>query len=470
MVNRPCVDIFGLHPEVTGSCIHVRVRLPSDETICFLCDCGLFQEKEYESLNRTFSFNPKKVDFCLVTHNHVDHTGRLPFLTKEGFYGKIYTTKTNCKLLPLALMDSLRVLRDSAKRKNEKMLYSEEDVKKVLHLLKPCEFENTICIGNYIKVTFFKNGHLIGASLILVQICYPGCQDINLLFTGDYNNKNMFFKVPPLPEWVLELPITIIQESTYGNMNTTEIMKGFFEKNIIKCIENEGSVVALVFSLGRAQEILYLTKLFQKKGELKGIPIYFDGNLAIRYTKMFDDLGIEEEMKGNFLPDNLIYVDKLNRKLVLNDKSKKIIITTSGMGSYGPAQIYIPEYLNRDNALIHFTGYTADGTLGSRLKNTEPGEMVQVGGLLVKKVAKVEYTTEFSAHAKADEMINFLKKFKKLKLVLVNHGRKESRKIFAERIAREVKPKNVGILEEDYIFRVNTFGLVKTINQSLCTL
>lgn len=462
--NRFYADIMAMHEEVTGSCNLVIVKLPDGNDIRFVVDCGLFQEKKYEELNDKLPFNSENVDFCLVTHNHVDHIGRLAYMVKQGYSKEIYATDITCKLLPLAMYDSLKVLRDVSKRKNEKCLYTENDVEKALSLLKPCKYNDTICISDNVKVTFFSNGHLVGAAIILVQISYPGYDDINLLFTGDYNNKNMFFDVIPVPDWVLDLPLTVIQESTYGNMDSGE-MRRSFKENIRKTISQNGTVVALVFSLGRAQEILYELKNMQKEQILKDIPIYFDGKLARRYTNLYinDGLGIREEMR-DFLPDNLTFVDKANRAEVLENTEKKIIVTTSGMGSYGPAQVYIPEYIARKNALIQFTGYTAEGTLGNRLKSADTGEIVQIGGLFVKKQADVEYTTEYSAHAKADEMINFLKQFNNLKLVLVNHGEKETKEIFAERIVREINAKMVGVLGREYFFRINPYGLVKTLS------
>ena len=467
MGKRECfyADVMAMHPEVTGSCNLVVVRLPDDTNIRFAVDCGLFQERDYDELNNSLPFNPENLDFCLVTHNHVDHTGRLPLMVKEGFTNKIYTTETTCKLLPLALGDSCRVLKDVSKRKNKQSLYSEDDVMRTLTLLKPCKYNETINVMENVKVTFFKNGHLIGAALILVQISCPEHDDINILFTGDYNNKNMFFEVDPLPEWVLDLPLTVIQESTYGDMDSDKMTK-CFKNNLLECIQHEGSVVVPVFSLGRSQEILYELKHMQECGELDvDVPIYFDGKLAIKYTGLYlkNGFGMKEEMH-DFLPQNLTYVDKLNRCTVLEDFERKIIVTTSGMGSYGPAQIYIPEYITRSNALIHFTGYTAEDTLGGRLKNTAIGEKVEVAGLVAKKMAKVEYTTEYSAHAKADEMIEFLKQFKFLKLVLINHGRTEAKKTFANRIVDEVSPKKVGLLGREYFFRINSYGLVKTLS------
>lgn len=461
--KRFYVDIMAVQQEVTGSCNLIVVKLPNDKTIRIVVDCGLFHEKQYDGMNDVLPFSAEKVDFCLITHNHVDHVGRLPFMVKKGYLKRIYATESTCKLLPFALFDCYKVLKDVSKRKNKKCLYNEINVRKTLALLKPCTYNETIELCEHVKATFFENGHLMGAALILIQISYPGCDDINILFTGDYNNKNMFFDVTSLPNWVLELPLTVIQESTYGDMESNEITK-CFKDNVKKYIEQGKSVLSLVFSLERAQEILYELKTMQKAGELEDIPIYLDGKLARRYTELYlkDGLDIKDEMR-DFLPENLTYVDKENRTEVLEDTDKKIILTTSGMGSYGPAQIYIPEYLKRSDAVIHFTGYTAVGTLGNIIKNTEDGKNVQIGGLVVKKHAKVECTSEYSAHAKSDEMIEFLKQFKNLRLVLVNHGETEVKEKFADKIVDEVDAKNVGLLGCDYLFRINSNGFEKTL-------
>lgn len=464
--DRFYADIMAMHPEVTGSCILVIVKLPNGETRRFVVDCGLFQEREYEENNEKLYFNPEGIDFGLITHNHVDHIGKWPYIVKKGFWRRIYATQTTCKLMAISLEDSHKVLKDLAKRKHANCLYEEEHVNQTLKLLKPVKYnETTVIIEDGIKATFFTNGHLVGAAIILVQISYPGYEDINLLFTGDYNNKNVFFDVMPLPEWVLNLPLTVIQEATYGDMDATDIEK-CFKQNVLECIANSGTVVVPVFSLGRSQEILYEMKCMQEEGLLdKAIPIYFDGRLAFRYTEKYlkDDLGIKEEML-DFLPDNLKYVDGEMRTKILEDRDAKIILTTSGMGSYGPAQIYIPEYITRSNALIHFTGYCAEGTLGYRLRHAQENEIVEVAGMLVKKRAKVEYTKEYSAHAKADEMIEFLEQFNNLKLVLINHGQEKTKNTFAHRVVEEVDPKRVGILGKEYFFRVNPYGLIKTMS------
>ena len=464
--ERFYVDIQSLNSNVTGSCHLCIVKYPDKSTSRFIVDCGLFQglQEESEDFNKDFPFNEDSIEFALITHNHVDHVGRLPLLCKNGFNGKIYTTLSTAKLLPLALYDSYKVLKDVSKRKHQPNLYSEPDVQKALSLVVGIPFDHSIMLSDNIKVTFFCNGHLVGAAMVLVQISFPGYDNINLLFTGDYNNKNLFFDVPSLPEEVLNLPLTIMQESTYGTMDSDE-MQPCFEQNVLSAIDKDATIIVPVFSLGRSQEILYLLRKMQDDGKISSdVPIYFDGKLARRYTSLYltNQLGLKEDMI-DFLPHDLQYVDCENRDLILNDIHSKIIVTTSGMGSYGPAQVYIPAFIKHENALIHFTGYTAEGTLGNRLKTTPVGEIVKVGGLLVKKQAQVEYTTEFSAHAKADEMIQFLKQFRNINLVIVNHGEVAVKDAFAKRILKEVNPKDVGIANREIFFRVTPYHLDRTL-------
>ena len=154
--NQFYADIMAMHSEVTGSCHLVIVKLPNGETIKFVVDCGLFQEKENEDSNSILLFDPQEVDFCLVTHNHVDHIGRLPLMVRKGFQNKIYATETTCKFLPLSLEDSFKVLKDVSKRKNKPSLYGEKDVEKTLALLNPVPYEKTLKVRDEIKVTFFK--------------------------------------------------------------------------------------------------------------------------------------------------------------------------------------------------------------------------------------------------------------------------------------------------------------------------
>lgn len=465
--ERFYVDIMALQPEVTGSCNLVIVKYPNKESTKFIVDCGLFQEKEYLEYNNSFPFDCDNLQFVLVTHNHTDHVGRLPLLDKNKFQGKVYMTKQTKTFLPLSLYDSFKVLKDIAKRNHTQNLYSEENVSSILGKVVGCDYEETFYVDKNVKVTFFENGHLVGAAMILVQISYPGCEDINILFTGDYNNKNIFFDVPSLPKWVLDLPLTVVQESTYGYMNSSDIVP-VIEDNIIACLQRNKTALCFVFSLGRCQEVLYLLRRMQEMGRIStDIPIYLDGKLAIRYTELYKnaELGFKTGM-NEFLPANLTYVDKDSRPSLVEDSTPKVIVTTSGMGTYGPAQFYIPAYIGKEGCLLQFTGYTAEGTLGRQLKDTPLGEIITTGGLVKRKLAFVEYSTELSAHAKADEMLDFLKKFRNLKLVLVNHGEQKSKEIFSAKVECEIKTKDVAILGRDYLYRISPYGLIRSLSTS----
>lgn len=482
--NRaPCVDIQTLNSAVTGS-LHLCVcKFPDDETVRFVVDAGLFQERvekvaDADGLisenindiyNKNFPFNEDSLDFVLVTHNHVDHVGRLPLLYKNGYSGKTFMSMPTRELIPHSLHDSCKVLRETAKRRHVSALYTDSDVSAALeHFCGVPYGKPFFPVPDRVKVTFFKNGHLVGASMILVQVFAPFKDEVvNLLFTGDYNNQNMFFKVPELPNWMYELPITIIQESTYGDMDSTDIVP-CFEKNLIRGISEKRSIVVPTFSLGRYQEVLYFLQGLQNKGVLDtNVPIFADGKLAATYTNMFLNnplLEINPDMT-NFLPQNITFVTGgEERSDVIDDINSKIIVTTSGMGSYGPAQEYISKLISNPNAMIHFTGYTAEGTLGRRLKDTEIGDDVKVGSVMKIKRAEVLYTTEFSAHAKADQMVSFLNNFKHINFVIVNHGEPEVKEKFASRILREVpNVKEVGIAGRDVFFRVNPYKYVKSM-------
>lgn len=463
------VDIMQDYTEVTGSFTIVVVKI-DNKTIKFVVDCGMYQELEYENQNSKFPTNPEDVEFVILTHNHVDHTGRLPYFVKKGFDGIIYTSNTTKTILGRALNDNARVLRDTSKRRSVKAFYDYEDVDSTLNIVQGCDYNKPIRVNENITLTFVHNGHLIGAASILVQIHCPGKEDINLFFSGDYNNRNLFFRVAPLRKWITRLPISIIIESTYGDMDSAEI-KEVFKKNIVNALKEEKTIIIPVFSLGRAQEVLYHIKEMQRHypGVFDEVPIYYDGKLSFYYTGMYETLQKQGYVrfykdKQEFLPQNLTFVmDKNLRKDVIKHDNCKIIITTSGMGSYGPAQTYIPAYIGKDNALIHFTGYCAEGTLGYRLKYAEKGDIVEVGGVKSVKRADVEFTSEFSAHSKSDELIKLLKKFEHPLFVLVNHGRNETKDVFSKKVLRETSVEHVGILGRDYFYRIDQDGFVKSV-------
>lgn len=475
-------DIMQGPTEVTGSFNVVDFKV-NDETIKFAVDCGMYQERGYEEQNLDFPIDPSTLDFAILTHNHVDHNGRFPYLVRKGFTKSIYTTVATSRLLGKAFEDNLKVMSDTSQRGNGGALYDEKDVQEALSHIVPCEYLEPVVVNDHVVIHFLWNGHLVGASSVLVQLKNSGCNDIWILFSGDYNSKNMFFPVPCYRNWIKQIPnLTVVCESTYGLMDSTEIVP-CFEENVIRALRDGKTVIIPAFSLGRSQEVLWTIKHLQETNpkDLRGVPVFFDGKLAFFYTKMYQKLWEEDqerlkignphkivnfyEDKIDFLPRNLVYVvDKGVRNAILEDNKKKLVVTTSGMGSYGPAQTYIPAYIQCRKALIHFTGYCAEDTLGRRLKDAEIGDIVRVGGLDVEKQGNVEFTNEFTAHAKADELIDYLLQFESLNTVLINHGSAAAKEAFAKRVIREVKPKHVGRLGDGYVFRIGENGFEKQMS------
>lgn len=456
-------DVQALHPEVTGSCILCVVRLPDGKKFKFIVDCGLFQERKYWELNKTLPFNANDIQFVLVTHNHVDHVGRLALLAKKGYCGKFYASEDTCRLLPPCLRDSGRILASSCKAHSEAPIYEEDDIDTVVTNLqqvipreqfKPCE---------NVVVTAIRNNHLVGALSYLVQIKYTGFEDINILFTGDLKEQNMFLEDTSIPKWIRDLPLTIVTESTYGNERATG--KPVFRHNIIKALRRGGTVVVPVFSLGRTQEVLYVLKALQDEGKINtNIPIYLDGKLAIDYTKMYSSLNIKPSMQ-DFIPENLHFVEgdkKSKRREIKNDASQKIILCSSGMGTFGSAPSYIQHYIQIKNCMIHFSGYCTEGSVGRTLRDAEVGSEVEVCGLMVEKKADVEYTDEFSGHAHENDLIDYLSCFNDIKLLAINHGEEEAKRQFGRDVKQEVSPKDIFVLDRDNAVRVNSFGFEKS--------
>lgn len=469
--TRLTSDFFVSGTRVTGSGNLPVTRIPGKERIRVMIDCGLNQEPDGGKYNESFIANPCEINLVLVTHVHIDHVGLLPKLVKEGYQGDIICSEDSARLMPLVLADAAHIQKNRSKRSGKPPLYDTENVSKCLQQIKAIEYGKWYNYGENCKYMIISNGHLIGACMIVISFTSPDGKKVNYLFTGDYSPKNIFMDVQRIPQEVLTMPLNIVCESTYGNVDSTdpEQKEKKFDVNVSENVKKGGSVIIPAFSLGRAQEVLYHLKCMQKDGRLsKSVPIFLDGRLAIDYTRMYTSgqLHIRPEMT-KFLPTNLQYITTHDtREQLLSSGKQKIVVTTSGMGSYGPAQVWIPRYLWETKALIQFTGYCAEGTYGRKLKETTADEFVFVGrtgGILGMKKASVEFTSEFSGHAKADQLIKLLRKFKNIRSVIINHGEPETKKIFAERIYNELGIKRVGVASRDTGFRIGEFGIEKAI-------
>lgn len=522
--NQIVVDITNTHDQVTGSCNLVIVRLPipdgngNDVTVKkFIVDCGLFQGQDDEDdLNsKDFPFASDEIEFALITHHHVDHYGRFPLLIKRGYNGPIITTLPTKKFLTIGLNDCINVTNKNAKRNHISPLYDEEDVSETLRHIEGYEFNQEVYFDENFSICFFKNGHLPGAAVILVKISCENADPVYYVFSGDYCDKNMFFEVPDLPDWVKELPVHIICESTYGDIDTTDLEEPCFDKIIEKSIKDHKTILLPVFSLGRAQEVLLTLKNMQDAGKLPlNVRIYLDGYTSQAYTILYRAGNIFEMFPYavKFLPVNLRYVVKkkepkidpyppskrpnkkkkkhrvaqpnhlpkkvkyspednlldtipddlkVEREDVINDTHRKIIISSSGSASYGPSQTYVQKGINRDNYVILFTGYIFPDSHGKVAIDAEIGTVISLGGVLTIKRAQTFFTGQFSKHAKGDELLRFLKGFKNPKVIFINHGEPKTRQIFAERVDKEFPNADVVVLNSSTIVRINNKGIEK---------
>lgn len=458
------VDISVKNRSVTGSCIMVTAHRV-DGDIKFLVDCGIYQGEEgYEEKNYAkFDFSPEKIDFLLITHVHADHTGRVPLLFKRGFYNKAYCTEDTASLLKYALPDDAKIIGINAKRSNIKPLYDNKDVSYALRNIESKQFWEVFEPHEGVKVTFFKNAHLVGAATILVRISSYGNEDVNLLFLGDYNTKNMFFDVAQLPEWVRDLPLHVICESTYGHVDSQDARKPVFQDNIAEWVNmGKKTIIIPTLSLGRYQEIAYVLRGMQDKKLLSpSIPIRFDGNLAIKYTNAYKNILQISPEKKDFMPFNSEFVSE--RAEVLAYKEQQIIVTTSGGANFGPAPDYVNAFIERKDAAFHFTSYLWEESLGRNMLEAEKGSFVQVGSVLKKIAADVATTSEYSGHATRDQLLQFLSTLKNIRSLEITHGEPEVKDAFGRYCKESLDLNDVAIMGNGYTIRLNTYGIIKTV-------
>ncbi|MBP3502788.1 MAG: MBL fold metallo-hydrolase [Clostridia bacterium] len=450
-------DIQSLQDDVTGSGNVLTVSYPDATKEMIVVDFGLYQgSDEQRKHNEVVGFKPERLCGILLTHAHIDHCGRIPLLYKNGAYCRTYMTKDTMKIAEKLLKNTATIIAS-----DEKPMYSMFDLEACTKEFRACEYGDKIEITSHIHAKFIKNSHIAGAACIRVEISYPGEKDIVLVFSGDYNETNDFSNYrTELPSEILDEPISaLILESTYGSRKKDDSEIGKFEREVVDYIKHGKDIIVPAFAFGRFQNILKVFHDLQESGDLdKSIPIYIDGGLGVDITFLWQYL--ETVDVKNFMPDNVTVVE--DRKLVMISKEQKIIITTSGMCNFGPAREYIPYYISREDAVIFLTGYSSEESTARKILEAQMGDVIPVLGVMREKKAIVTMTGQFSSHARKEQLIEFVKRYKKIGLLLIEHGNEESKLALARACEGLSNVTDVAIVDGKTDFRGNCYGFIKS--------
>ena len=446
----------------------------------FLVDCGMYQGSAAEELENSdpFAFNVDEIDFMLLTHAHIDHSGRIPKLYNEGYRNPIFATKATCDLCSLMLPDSGHIQEMELEWKNRKRLrkgepalpplYTAEDAAKSLEVFVPVQYDKLIEIDENIHVRFNDAGHMLGSAIIEVWINEDGKQK-KIVFTGDLGNNDIPLLSSPT---MIDDADFLVMESTYGSrLHLRNDDKAEMFLNIVyETLEKGGTVVIPSFAVGRTQEILYeLNKIkedehnpdfYTKYQKLMTVPVYVDSPLAISATEVFRenmDLFDDDTQEMIASGDNplefpgLEFTRTAEESKELNAKDESaIIISASGMCEVGRIKHHLKHNLWNPNSTILFVGYQAPGTLGRKI--VDGAKNVKIFGEEIAVNARVEYIEGSSGHADQEWLMNFIYSFiRKPKHIFLVHGEYQGQLVLKEKIETEAKiPVTIPALGDSY--------------------
>ena len=442
----------------------------------FLVDCGLYQGKaELEEQNyREFDYNPAEIDFMLLTHAHIDHSGRIPKLYNDGFKGPIYAHKATCDLCQIMLPDSGHIQEMEAEWKNKKRirkgqptrgpLYTAEDALKCMEIFVPVKYDEIIQVSENIYVRFNDAGHMLGSSTIEIWAKEDG-KETKAVFSGDLGNND----IPLLSEpTMIDNCDYLVMESTYGSrLHIRNDQKAeLFLKIVSETIDNGGTVVIPSFAVGRTQEILYeINKIKENRHDeeflreyrtLMKVPVYVDSPLAISATQVFKenmDLfedEVKEEMERGNNPlefPGLKFTQTADESKALNESDEpSIIISASGMCDVGRIKHHLKHNIWNPKSTILFVGYQAPGTLGYEIVNG--AKKVTIFGEEFAVNARIEYIEGYSGHADQEGLMNFVYSFyNKPKHIFLVHGEEESQEVLRNKILEHT---GIGVTIPEY--------------------
>ncbi|MCX5811906.1 MAG: MBL fold metallo-hydrolase [Proteobacteria bacterium] len=428
------IRFLGAIRKVTGSCFHLSVN-----GLQMLVDCGMNQGKNSDELNRmAFDFEPDKIDYLLLTHAHLDHSGLIPKLVAAGFNGEILTTAATAELLEIMLYDSAHIQEKDAEWLTKKSLragkdevfeplYTKEDVEHVIPFIKKVQYGNINDLGNGVRYRFVDAGHILGSGSL--EIWYQGDdgKEKKIVFSGDIGkNGNPIINDPQH----IEEADYVVVESTYGNRFHKGLEESIdeFTEAIKKTFKRGGNVLIPSFAVGRTQDILFLLDKLTKEKKLPHLNVYIDSPLADKATKVYiahAELFDEDAARSFWFKGSdamtLHYTTALEESQKINKiKSGAIIIAGSGMCDGGRIRHHFKHNIWRPECSIIFTGFQVRGTLGRYI--VDGGKRAHILGEEIAIRAKVYTIGGFSAHADQKELLEWLGAFTNKPKVFIVHG------------------------------------------------
>jgi metallo-beta-lactamase family protein len=441
------IQFFGAARTVTGS----KHLITTEKGTKILLDCGLFQGIQTDELNERFGFKPSDVDYLILSHAHIDHSGLIPRLVKQGFSGPIYCTPATADLCRVMLLDSAHIQEKDLERINRRRekqgrpkldeLYNTEDAVHALSLFKTIKYGQTFHIGpeNEVAVVLTDAAHLLGSAAVHLTIPDAGAVK-QVTFTGDIGRpEDRILRKPD----VFPQADFIICESTYGDRlhEKQTDMKGHLLEIVHEtCVVRKGKLIIPAFAIDRTQELIYALDQLSSSGKLPQIPVYIDSPLAIRATSIMKEhdecfnpeiLAYIEKDGDAFAFPYLKYISDVNESIALNDKHEPcIIISASGMAEAGRIKHHIKNNIGDARSTILLVGYASDNTLAGALKRGD--KEVNIFGEKFEVICQVASMESFSGHGDYNEMLDFLscQTPQRVKKVFLVHGEYETQVAF----------------------------------------
>ncbi len=465
------LQFFGAARTVTGS----KHIINTDTGTKILLDCGLFQGIGTQDLNQTFGFEPSEIDYMVLSHAHIDHTGLLPRLVAKGFTGPIFCTSATRDLAEILLGDSARIQESDLERVNKRrekrgeplleLLYNEDDVLKTLDQMRAMTYRESFEVCDEVSCTFTDAGHILGSASVHLVIKENSGKNIRLTFSGDIGRPGD--KILKSPEAFSQADY-IICESTYGNRlhpAADNVKKELLEIVQKVCVQDRGKILIPAFSVGRTQEIVYALDQLAEEGLLPKIPVFVDSPLSVKATGVMKRH--KECFNGEILKylrlgdgdafgfDDLTYISEKADSMALNEMTgPAIIISASGMAEAGRIKHHIANHITDPKCAVLFVGYCSPEGLGGQLKAGK--KEVRIFGAEYEVKCQIFIMDSFSAHADYNEIIQYLDCQNKaeVKSVFLVHGEYDTQIAFKKRL-QDIGWGNIEIPEMKQEFVLN---------------